>query len=70
MNNTWVTNDFRMAKKLRRIDARLHKARDAAKDLCLSDKIIVLRDARRVHNEAMGAIAAELLQHLFSAHQH
>lgn len=60
MQNTWLTNDPVVGEKLKRIDARLRKAREAAKGLCLSDMIVALRKARQEHTEAMAELRKEL----------
>lgn len=50
---TWVSNDPEITKELKRIDALFDKARENTKNLCLSDKIVALREANQERTEAI-----------------
>ena len=57
---TWLTNSPEVAKRLRAIDRQYTKARALALPLAFHAKIEALRKAADDHQEAIGALKAEL----------
>jgi ABC-type nitrate/sulfonate/bicarbonate transport system substrate-binding protein len=53
---TWITNDAKVAKMLRKADKAYEAARTAAKSLSLADKIVALRAAQEAKQAAYAKV--------------